>query len=116
MPKILVTGGAGNIASALTLRMATASDNHVVVADNLLTGDLRKVPSHLPNVEFVKCDVNQWDDIAPLFFVHKFDFVFHFAAVVGVQRTLDNPLMVLDDIKGFENVLKLCQICLICRI
>jgi len=109
MPKILVTGGAGNIASALTLRMATASDNHVVVADNLLTGDLRKVPSHLPNVEFVKCDVNQWDDIAPLFFVHKFDFVFHFAAVVGVQRTLDNPLMVLDDIKGFENVLKLCK-------
>jgi nucleoside-diphosphate-sugar epimerase len=109
MPNILVTGGAGNIASALTARLAADAANFVVVADNLLTGNVRKVPTHLPNVRFVKCDVNRWDDIGPLFFVHNFDFVFHFAAVVGVQRTLANPLMVLDDIKGFENVLKLCK-------
>jgi len=67
------------------------------------------VPRHLPNVTFVKCDVNRWDDIAPLFFVHAFDYVFHFAAVVGVQRTLENPLMVLEDIKGIENVLNLAK-------
>lgn len=109
MPNILVTGGAGNIASALTTRLAGDAKNNVVVADNLLTGSLKKVPTHLPNVRFVKCDVNRWEDIGPLFFVHNFDFVFHFAAVVGVQRTLANPLMVLDDIKGFENVLKLSK-------
>ncbi len=109
MPNILVTGGAGNIASALTTRLAADAANFVVVADNLLTGNVKKVPTHLPNVRFVKCDVNRWDDIGPLFFVHNFDFVFHFAAVVGVQRTLANPLMVLDDIKGFENVLKLSK-------
>jgi nucleoside-diphosphate-sugar epimerase len=109
MPNILVTGGAGNIASALTTRLAADAKNSVVVADNLLTGSLKKVPTHLPNVRFVKCDVNRWEDIGPLFFVHGFDFVFHFAAVVGVQRTLANPLMVLDDIKGFENVLKLSK-------
>lgn len=109
MPNILVTGGAGNIASALTTRLAADAKNNVVVADNLLTGSLKKVPTHLPNVRFVKCDVNRWEDIGPLFFVHNFDFVFHFAAVVGVQRTLANPLMVLDDIKGFENVLKLSK-------
>lgn len=109
MPNILVTGGAGNIASALTARLAADAANSVVVADNLLTGSLKKVPTHLPNVRFVKCDVNRWDDIGPLFFVHNFDFVFHFAAVVGVQRTLANPLLVLEDIKGFENVLKLSK-------
>ena len=109
MPNILVTGGAGNIASALTARLAADAKNNVVVADNLLTGSLKKVPTHLPNVRFVKCDVNRWEDIGPLFFVHNFDFVFHFAAVVGVQRTLANPLMVLEDIKGFENVLKLSK-------
>lgn len=109
MTNILVTGGAGNIASALTTRLAADAANFVVVADNLLTGNVKKVPTHLPNVRFVKCDVNRWDDIGPLFFVHNFDFVFHFAAVVGVQRTLANPLMVLDDIKGFENVLKLSK-------
>lgn len=115
MPSILVTGGAGNIASALTKSLATNPDNHIVVADNLLTGDPRKVPTEL-NVLFVKCDVNQWADIAPLFFVHKFDYVFHYAAVVGVQRTLENPLMVLDDIKGIENVLKLCKNCGVRRV
>lgn len=109
MPNILITGGAGNIASALTNRLAADPDTLVVIADNLSTGNLAKVPRHLPNVRFVKCDVNRWDDIGPLFFVHKFDYVFHFAAVVGVQRTLDNPLMVLEDIKGIENVLKLAK-------
>jgi UDP-glucose 4-epimerase len=40
---------------------------------------------------------------------NHFAFVFHYAAVVGVQRTLDNPIMVLDDVKGFENLLMLCK-------
>ncbi|HNJ61372.1 MAG TPA: NAD-dependent epimerase/dehydratase family protein, partial [Chitinophagales bacterium] len=33
----------------------------------------------------------------------------HYAAVVGVQRTLQNPVMVLDDIKGIENILSLSK-------
>jgi nucleoside-diphosphate-sugar epimerase len=35
--------------------------------------------------------------------------VFHLAAVVGVQRTLANPLLVLRDITGIENILRLCK-------
>jgi nucleoside-diphosphate-sugar epimerase len=38
-----------------------------------------------------------------------FDYVFHYAAVVGVQRTLENPVMVLNDINGFRNVLDLSR-------
>jgi len=109
MPNILVTGGAGNIASALTAKLAENPSNFVVVADNLLTGSLKKVPRHLSNVNFLKCDVNKLDDIAPLFFINKFDYVFHFAAVVGVQRTLANPILVLRDIQGIENILNLCK-------
>ena len=33
------------------------------------------------------------------------DYVFYYAAVVGVQQTLNNPLMVLNNVKGIENVL-----------
>jgi UDP-glucose 4-epimerase len=40
---------------------------------------------------------------------YKFDFVFHYAAVVGVKRTLEHPLWVLNDIKGIENVLNLSK-------
>jgi UDP-glucose 4-epimerase len=40
---------------------------------------------------------------------YKFDFVFHYAAVVGVKRTLEHPLWVLNDIKGIENILNLSK-------
>lgn len=109
MPNFLVTGGAGNIASALVDALARTPDAFVVVADSLLTGSLGKVPLGRPNVRFVKCDVNVFNDIAPLFFTHRFDYVFHYAAVVGVQRTLQNPLWVLRDVAGIENVLSLAK-------
>jgi UDP-glucose 4-epimerase len=35
--------------------------------------------------------------------------VFHYAAVVGVKRTTDNPVMVLRDIDGIRNVLDLSK-------
>ena len=109
MTTFLVTGGAGNIASALVNALARDRDSLIVVADNLLTGSLYKVPLAKENVKFIKCDVNNYNDIAPLFFTFQFDFVFHYAAVVGVQRTLSNPLWVLRDITGIENVLNLSK-------
>lgn len=109
MATFLVTGGAGNIASALVGALAKDDDNFVVVADNLITGSLAKVPLRRGNVRFIKCDVNDYKDIAPLFFTFRFDYVFHYAAVVGVQRTLANPLWVLRDITGIENVLGLSK-------
>jgi UDP-glucose 4-epimerase len=36
-----------------------------------------------------------------------FDYIFHLAAVVGVQRTQDDPLKVLEDIEGFKNIFNL---------
>lgn len=42
-----------------------------------------------------------------IFLQNPFDYVFHYAAVVGVQRTLENPLLVLNDIEGIKNILKL---------
>ena len=109
MIRILVTGGAGNVASALIAKLALNPANEIIIADNLLTGDMRKVPKHLNNVKFIKCDVNNYEDISPLFFAYNFEYVFHYAAVVGVQRTLQNPLMVLRDIRGIENILNLSK-------
>src|SRR5690606_39542478 len=90
--KILVTGGAGFVGSALAEKLADNADNFVVVVDNLLTGSLSKVPpSKHNNVKFIKADVNDFRDISAIFYAYAFDYVFHYAAVVGVKRTLDHP-------------------------
>jgi UDP-glucuronate decarboxylase len=107
MTRILVTGGAGNIGGALADKLSQNGCD-VVVADNLLTGSVYKIPKH-NNVKFIKCDVNNYNDIAALFFTYQFDYVFHFAAVVGVQRTLKNPIWVLNDIDGIKNILLLSK-------
>jgi nucleoside-diphosphate-sugar epimerase len=110
MKKILITGGAGFVASALAEKLIQDPENFVVIADNLLTGSIQKLPSsNYNNWRFIKCDVNDYKDISAIFFSHSFDYVFHYAAVVGVKRTLDNPIMVLRDLQGFENILKLCK-------
>jgi UDP-glucuronate decarboxylase len=109
MQSILVTGGAGNVGSALTRALVKLPQTQVVVADNLSTGSIDKVRIDAGNLAFIKSDVNDFDDIACLFYRFQFTHVFHFAAVVGVQRTLANPLAVLRDITGLENILRLCK-------
>jgi UDP-glucose 4-epimerase len=110
MRKILVTGGAGFIGSCLAERLAADSENLVVIADNLLTGSLSKIPVSVHNnVKFIKADVNDFKDISGIFYAYSFDYVFHYAAMVGVRRTLSNPVMVLNDITGIKNILNLSK-------
>lgn len=109
MTKILITGGAGNIGGSLARELVKDAENFVVVVDNMLTGHFSKLPSSADNLKFVKCDVNNYKDISAVMLAHPFDYVFHYAAVVGVQRTLANPILVLNDIDGIRNILNLSK-------
>jgi UDP-glucose 4-epimerase len=110
MKKILVTGGAGFIASDLALRLSEDEENSIVIVDNFLTGKMSNIPKGLhDNIHFIKCDVNEYQDISSVFFAYQFDYVFHYAALVGVKRTLNNPVKVLDDITGLKNILMLSK-------
>lgn len=104
--KILVTGGAGNVGSALVEKLIANPNNFVVIVDNLSTGFLYKLPSNsFTNWKFIKADVNHVNDISTVMLSYNFDYVFHFAAVVGVVRTQENPIDVLNDIEGIKNIL-----------
>src|SRR6185503_21192502 len=106
--RVLITGGAGFIGSSLADALLEKRNYEIVLVDNLLTGRMENLPKN-PGCRFIKCDVNNYNDIASIFLAFRFDYVFHYAAVVGVKRTLENPVMVLDDLLGIRNVLKLCK-------
>jgi len=110
MKKILITGGAGFIGSSLAEKLIENKNNFVVIVDDLSTGLLGNLPSkNNTNWRFVKCDVNNYKNISEVMFSFRFDYVFHYAAVVGVKRTQERPVKVLDDIKGIENILSLSK-------
>lgn len=108
MIKILITGGAGFIGSSLAIRLLQNPSYYVVIVDNLLTGEIAKVPLH-ERCKFIKGDVNNYNDISTIMTAYKFDYVFHYAAVVGVKRTTENPVMVLNDLQGIRIILDLCK-------
>lgn len=109
MRKILLTGGAGNIGSALAKRLLSEKDTHLTVVDNLSTGSLDKLPKGFSNLTFIKADTNHRQEMSDIMLANNFDHVFHYAAMVGVKRTQENPVKVLEDIDGIKNMLTLSK-------
>lgn len=90
---ILVVGGAGYIGSHTALELIRAGHN-VVVADNLVTGYRKAVPS---KARFYEGDLRDFDFLDNLFQKERIDAVIHFAAYSLVGESVTNPL------KYYEN-------------
>ncbi len=104
--KILITGGAGFIGSHLCENLLNNGDE-VFCFDNLSTGKLDNI-SHLKNrMTFIKGDANSFADLESIFKSNKLSGVFHHAAIVGVRRTIESPIDVLNDVESARNILNL---------
>lgn len=116
MDSILITGAAGNVGSALTQALLEKGRYFIIAVDDLSTGSRWKLPGQHDRLRFIKVDVNDMQEMTAIFLSHRIDYVFHFAALVGVKRTLDRPLMVLRDIDGIRNILSLSKNCGVKRV
>lgn len=110
---ILVTGGAGFIGSHLCERLLELGAK-VICVDNLLTGKTENF-AHLiekfgEQIKSFKFDVNtERERLEQIFKELKPDYVFHYAALVGVKRLAEKPLDFFADMKGIRNIFELSK-------
>lgn len=83
----------------------------VVCVDDLSNGKLDNV-KHLKNEKnfrFYKRNVNESAEVKGVFSKERPDYVMHYAAMVGVKKTSENPLEVFKDIEGIKNIAELAR-------
>ena len=107
--KILITGGAGFIGSAV-VRLAIARGHQVVNVDALTyAACLDNVASiaDSPLYTFVQADIRDRSALDPIFVKHQPDMVMHLAAESHVDRSIDGPADFIEtNITGTFNMLE----------
>jgi UDP-glucuronate 4-epimerase len=114
--KCLVTGSAGFIGSALTLRMLERGDivigidNHNDYYDPAIKeARLCRHVNH-PSYKHLRIDLADRSSIETAFATYKPQRVVNLAAQAGVRYSIDNPLAYIDsNIVGFANILEGCR-------
>ena len=114
--KVLVTGSAGFIGSALSLRLlergdvVVGIDNHNDYYDPALKE--ARLARHLAHAGYshIRIDLADRHGVAELFAQHRPDRVVNLAAQAGVRYSLENPLAYIDsNLVGFGHILEGCR-------
>jgi len=114
--KILITGSAGFIGSALTIKLlergdiVVGVDNHNDYYDPILKD--KRLARHIdhPNYTHIRADIEDNSSLQSLFKSHQFDGVVNLAAQAGVRYSIENPQAYINtNIVGFGNILEGCR-------
>jgi len=114
--KVLVTGAAGFIGSALSIRLLARGDevvgidNHNDYYDPALKEARLARHSYHANYIHIRMDIEDSEAVEKLFNEHNFDGVVNLAAQAGVRYSLENPLAYINtNIVGFTHILEGCR-------
>jgi UDP-glucuronate 4-epimerase len=114
--KVLVTGSAGFIGSAVSKKLLERGDE-VIGIDNhndYYSTELKeaRLSRYLQssNYTHIRLDIEDKSDMEMLFKKHNFDCVVNLAAQAGVRYSLENPLAYINtNIVGFTHILEGCR-------
>ena len=114
--KILVTGSAGFIGSALSIKLLDRDDqvigidNHNDYYDPALKKSRLSRHINDQNYNNINMDIEDQKAVEELFNEHQFDGVVNLAAQAGVRYSIDNPLRyVKTNMVGFGHILEGCR-------
>ena len=112
----MVTGAAGFIGAALSLRLLERGDEVVGIDNindyydiNLKLARLERLKVY-ENFTFIKLDISDRKAIEDLFIKEQFQRVMHLAGQAGVRYSITNPHAYIDsNVVGFMNILEGCR-------
>lgn len=114
MNRIIVTGGAGFIGSAVVRHIIRNTEDYVCVVDKLTyAGNMENLPYAIqrsPHFKFEKVDICDKANIERIFTEFKPNIVMHLAAESHVDRSIDGPIDFINtNIIGTFNLLEVAR-------
>jgi UDP-glucuronate 4-epimerase len=114
--KVLVTGSAGFIGSAVSLKLLERGDSVVGIDSHndyydpsLKEARLARHIDH-PNYQHFKINIEDGSAVARLFEEHQFEGVINLAAQAGVRYSIENPSAYINtNLVGFGHILEGCR-------
>jgi UDP-glucuronate 4-epimerase len=114
--KVLVTGAAGFIGSALSIRLLDEGckivglDNHNDYYDPALKEARLERHEHHPNYTHIRMNIEDGEALETLFKEEQFEVVVNLAAQAGVRYSIENPSAYINtNLVGFANILEGCR-------
>lgn len=109
---ILITGAAGFIASHIIEELLRDEKNIIIGIDNFYSGteeNIKYLNSCDKNNQFtfIEADIRDFDKINQIIKIYNIEQIYHLAAIVSVQESIENPLLSNEvNVKGTLNILE----------
>lgn len=113
---ILVTGAAGFISSHIVEELLMGEQNQIIGIDNFYSGTKDNIEylnlcDKKNQFMFIEMDIRDFRKVNQIIRKYKIEQIYHLAAVVSVQETIQNPILSNEvNVKGTLNILEAARL------